>query len=194
MINILKYLLLLVVSVWLGIKISQDPGHVLIQYNHLNIETTLWFLVLILFAIFTLIVFLANITKYMTQLFFCLKSSVKPDKLGRSHKLCLQGIRSLLGNNWPQAENAFTKAEKDNPNLLSTLASIFSSSQYDLDKMNEHLKDAYVRYASDTNTILIIHAHILMQLGNFSDSLRKVKLLPSKRAEQTRGSCCIVEM
>lgn len=52
MIRMSVIFLLLLVSVWLGIQLSHDPGYVLISLNHWTLETTVWVAAFILLLAF----------------------------------------------------------------------------------------------------------------------------------------------
>ncbi|MEN9470966.1 MAG: HemY domain protein [Pseudomonadota bacterium] len=62
------FLLVLTISVWIGIKITTDPGYVLITWHHLALEMPLWLIVLILITGFILFYYLIRLIKYLLGL------------------------------------------------------------------------------------------------------------------------------
>lgn len=50
-------LLLLAFSVWLGWKIQQDSGYVLVTYGHWSIECSLWTAIILLLLLFIVLYF-----------------------------------------------------------------------------------------------------------------------------------------
>jgi HemY protein len=59
------FLLVLALSVWIGIKITFDPGYVLITWHQLALEMPLWLFVLILVISFILIYYLIRSIRYL---------------------------------------------------------------------------------------------------------------------------------
>ena len=53
--KILFFLIILALAVWLGLKITADPGYAIFSYAGYSVEMTLWAAVLIIFI--TLIIF-----------------------------------------------------------------------------------------------------------------------------------------
>lgn len=62
------FLLVLALSVWIGIKISFDPGYVLITWHQLALEMPLWLVILILVISFILIYYLIRSIRYLLTL------------------------------------------------------------------------------------------------------------------------------
>lgn len=62
------FLLVLALSVWIGIKITFDPGYVLIAWHQLALEMPLWLVILILVISFILIYYLIRFFKYLLLL------------------------------------------------------------------------------------------------------------------------------
>ena len=55
LIKIIIALIGFILAAWLGSILAQDPGYVLIQFLNINIETSVWFALLI--AVFSLTAF-----------------------------------------------------------------------------------------------------------------------------------------
>ncbi|TLY48652.1 MAG: hypothetical protein E6K54_01255 [Gammaproteobacteria bacterium] len=62
------FLLVLALSVWIGVKITADPGYVLITWHQLTLEMPLWLVILILIVTFILIYFLIRFFKFLVML------------------------------------------------------------------------------------------------------------------------------
>lgn len=59
------FLLVLALAVWIGVKITLDPGYVLITWHQFSLEMPLWLLILILIVGFILIYYLIRFFKYL---------------------------------------------------------------------------------------------------------------------------------
>lgn len=62
------FLLVLALSVWVGVKITADPGYMLITWHQLALEMPLWLVILILIITFILIYFLIRFFKLLAVL------------------------------------------------------------------------------------------------------------------------------
>jgi uncharacterized protein HemY len=62
------FLLVLAISVWIGIKITADPGYALITWHHLALEMPLWLIIFILIISFILFYYLIHLVKYFVRL------------------------------------------------------------------------------------------------------------------------------
>lgn len=62
------FLLVLAVSVWIGVKITSDPGYILINWHQLALEMPLWLGILILIISFILIYYLIWFLNYVFKL------------------------------------------------------------------------------------------------------------------------------
>ncbi|MFM2322210.1 MAG: HemY domain protein [Pseudomonadota bacterium] len=62
------FLLVLAVSAWIGIKITADPGYVLITWHHLALEMPLWLIIFILIISFILFYYLIRLIRYLIRL------------------------------------------------------------------------------------------------------------------------------
>jgi len=62
------FLLVLAVSVWIGVKITADPGYILINWHQLALEMPLWLGILILIISFILIYYLIRFLNYVFML------------------------------------------------------------------------------------------------------------------------------
>lgn len=62
------FLLVLALSVWIGVKLTFDPGYVLITWHQLSLEMPLWLFILILIIGFILIYYLTRSLNYLLML------------------------------------------------------------------------------------------------------------------------------
>ena len=66
--RLLIFLLVLALSIWIGIKITVDPGYVLITWHQLALEMPLWLVILSLIISFILIYYLIRFITYLLML------------------------------------------------------------------------------------------------------------------------------
>lgn len=62
------FLLILILSVWIGVKITADPGYMLITWHQIALEMPLWLVIVILVITFILTYFLIRFSKFFLML------------------------------------------------------------------------------------------------------------------------------
>lgn len=120
------FLLLLIVlagGAWIGEKMVQDPGYVLLAYEDTTIESSLWVLMVILFCAFL-------VMHWAVNLFF--KARIPTGKIRdwrerRQHKLAqrktLKGLIALSEGRWWKAQRLLNQsAEKSGQPLVNYLS------------------------------------------------------------------------
>lgn len=58
------FLLILILSVWIGVKITAGPGYMLITWHQIAVEMPLWLVIVILVITFILTYFLIRFSKF----------------------------------------------------------------------------------------------------------------------------------
>lgn len=109
------FLLVLALSVWIGIKITLDPGYMLITWHQLALEMPLWLVILILGISFVLIYYLIGLFKYLFMFPKRWRQNLDKKRLQKTTAMDDQRLFSVLyqkPQNWhhileilPQLEN-----------------------------------------------------------------------------------------
>lgn len=143
--KLILYFIILLISVWLGIKIHANPGYVLISYQHWSIETSLWFALLAL--VLTLIV-LYIVFQILHALFGV------PNKwhgwAGRrrrqkARKLTNRGLCELAEGNFKVAEKYLIRAAQfsETPVINYLAAASSAQGQQAFEQRDNYLRLAY---------------------------------------------------
>ncbi|EKD54117.1 MAG: protoporphyrinogen IX and coproporphyrinogen III oxidase HemY, partial [uncultured bacterium] len=107
---LILFLSVLVLFVWLGLKIQNDPGYVLFAYDQWTIETPLWFVIaatVIFFILFYIILqFLIRLGNVATQF----RTWAQQRRLRRAHERTSRGLMELAEGQWKLAEKNLLKA------------------------------------------------------------------------------------
>lgn len=110
----MRYLLLiflvLLSAIWLGIWMSQDPGYVLISYNHWTAETSLWIGIAILFISFLLFYILLRIGSRISSFPESFARWQRSRRFRKARILTNFGVCQLMEGHWQRAEKTLTKA------------------------------------------------------------------------------------
>ncbi len=138
------FLLVLALSVWIGVKITVDPGYMLITWHQLALEMPLWLVILILVISFILIYYLIRFIRYLLMLPKQWRHNLNKTRSQKTMALDDQRLFSALyqkPQNWhhileilPQLENK-TWISKDQIQQLQqeSVENLLSQEQYTYD-------------------------------------------------------------
>ncbi len=143
--RLIIYFLLLLASVWVGLKIHKDPGYVLISYQQWNIETTLWFAIISIIIVFLLLSFLLRLLRGTSALGDRLSQWSEQRKSRRANRLTNQGLCQLAEGDWHAAEKNLLKGAKQSETpLINYLAAAGAAAQLGHDEdRDSYLRDAH---------------------------------------------------
>lgn len=145
--TLIFYFIILLISIWLGIKIHADSGYVLVSYQNWSFETSMWFAALCLFLSIIVIYFLLRFLHYILGLSGYLHRWSDHRKLKKARKWTNQGLCELTEGHWQRAEKLLIRAVKysDTP-LINYLAAASAAQQ----QQAYDRRDNYLRLAHDS--------------------------------------------
>ena len=155
MIRFAIYFLFLLGSVWLGIKIAESPGYVLISYQHWALETTLWFATIATIVSFFALYFAA---RFLITI-FSLGSSISRWSANRKNKKIREvtnmGLRALAEGNYHSAEKYLTISvgQGETPLINYLGAAHAAQGRGDIKKRDEYLHLA--QQCSDNSEVAV---------------------------------------
>lgn len=138
------FLLVLTLSVWVGVKITVDPGYILITWHQLALEMPLWLFILILLIGFILIYYLIRFFRYLLMLPKQWRHNLEKKRSQKTIALDDQRLFSMIHQkpqNWhhvleilPQLENK-TWISKDQIQQLQqeSIENLLSEEKYTYD-------------------------------------------------------------
>lgn len=135
------FLIVLVLAVWAGIKIAEDPGYTLLVYRQWSVELPLWLAFAIAFFAFAFFYF---VIKLIAEFGFYNQRVgywAKRRKHQQAHKLLCRGLIELLEGNWKQAEKHLTTKvlESETPLVNYLMAANAAHEQQAFDRRDEYL-------------------------------------------------------
>lgn len=146
--RLIIYFLLLLASVWVGLKIHKDPGYVLISYQSWNIETTLWFALISIVIVFLILYFLLRLLRGTSMLGGRFGQWFEQRKSRKANRLTNQGLCQLAEGDWHTAEKNLLKGAKHSETpLINYLAAASAAAQLGHDED----RDSYLRAAHEAN-------------------------------------------
>jgi HemY protein len=142
--RIIFYFLIVLASIWLGLKIYQHPGYVLINYKDWVIETTLWFAIVVAVLFMLLLHFLYRLFHYIAGIPTRIHSWSYLHKHDKSTKNLNLGFRDFILGKMPSAEKLLVKSANLNENTFISycIAAAAAQNQGAIERRNEYLKKA----------------------------------------------------
>lgn len=183
----LLLLLVLAAGAWVGEKMIQDSGYVLIAYNQTTIETSLWVLLLSVVILFILGHWLVNLitrTRFPTAR---LKVWTEHRNQRISRRKTLKGLTALSMGNWAQAQKQLAQAaERSDLPLVNYLAAARAAHEQNNEKAaDELLQKARLSSPEAEVTVAISQAEIQLSRGQLEPCLATLLKLRSMAPKNT---------
>jgi HemY protein len=136
---------LLLVTIWFGIVIHQDPGYVLIAYKHATIEMTLWMALLMLILTILVVFILSLLLSKSSKMPGRIKYWLMQRRLSRNRFLTNRGLCAWAEGKWRSAEKLLIKGAKASPDsLINYLAAARAAQELgQYEKRDHYLRQAH---------------------------------------------------
>jgi HemY protein len=174
-------LVVLIVSIFIGIKIAEDPGLMMLSYGHWTIEMPLWFAAisaLLLFFVGYLLLQLFNDIDFSVYRF---RQWLQWRRKNKSFSKTNRGLVELLEGDWQNAEYYLQAGvhQSDSP-LVSYLASAKAAHELQtFDKRDAYLRKAYEAMPHAELAIGLVQAQFQVDGGQNEQALVTLKRLRS---------------
>lgn len=142
--KIIFYFLILLASIWLGVKIHASSGYVLLAYKTYTLETTLWVAVIAILVTFFLCYFLLRLASGISNTPKRIRTWWANYTYKKSHSRFIKGMQDIAEGNWRSAEKKLLRAAKNKDiAMLNYLAAAISAQQQQaFDRRDEYLGKA----------------------------------------------------
>lgn len=171
----------------IGLLMNQDTGYVLISYNHISIEASIWvFAVAVIFALFILS-WCKDIVVVMLRpgSFLGKMTGAINDK--KASKNTINGLFELMGGNWAKAEKLLTHSAKNVPYpLINYIGAAYAASEQDAYERSKNLLRSAHQVSPDAEFVVsFAQSQIQMRQRHFENALatllRLHKIQPKHR-------------
>lgn len=172
-------LIFLIAAVWLGVKLAQDPGYILIAYQHWTIEMPLWLGIvlstltfLVLYGIFRFFHHLKRTGKYWQ---FWSKKWRKQRAIEKTYR----GFLDIVNGRFKSGEKKLSHAASDSPlsliNYLTAAKAAFFQKAYA--RSENYLNQALEKEPDAAIAIGITKATLEVEAKAWKDALETLKPL-----------------
>ncbi|MFC3908002.1 heme biosynthesis HemY N-terminal domain-containing protein [Legionella dresdenensis] len=147
MIKLLLLFAVLLVSVWVGVQLSHDPGYLLIAINHWTVETTLWVAITGMIIVFLLLHGLLVLLNRLHRLPENYQQWKVKHRTQKAQAKTRKGLIEFSEGHWQSAQNHLIKAL---PNTDTPLINYLTAARAAQEMGDNQLRDDYLREAQQS--------------------------------------------
>jgi HemY protein len=165
----LMLLLVLLAAGALAWLVRADAGYVLLQYGHTRVETTLWFGLLLLFALLLLMLLVARLWRGLSGLWRRVRGHPAGSAGHMSRDRTAQGLRAYFEGDWERAARLLARGAERSPYPLANhlLAARAAAARGDATLAEGFLAlAAELPDAAAAAAVSVERARVQVQLGN----------------------------
>ena len=166
-------LIIFIVSVFLGLKISEDPGFAFFSYKNWSMEMPLWFAVLSVIVVFFLSFWLVRMFDTVDFSLYRFRNWRRLRQKSKSYSKTNRGLVELIEGNWLSAEEYLLDgiAQSDAP-LINYLAAAKAAHERNaFDKRDSYLRKAHDVAPHAELAIGLTQARLLFEQGQLEQAL-----------------------
>ncbi len=163
--RLILFLLLLIVSVFIGVAVSRHPGYLLLTYSHVMVQMPLWFVVIGIVVVFFVFYLLINSFDHLQFLFFRIKNWWHSRQSQHIYTRTQKGLAMLVEGDWKKAEKLFIRASSNVPDPLIHYLSAAKAAQAQgaLSRRDDYIKLAYQKVPQAEMAIGLTQAELEME-------------------------------
>jgi HemY protein len=161
----ISILFLFIFSIYVGLKIIQDPGLAFFTYQNWSVEMPLWLAVLVFFIICYAIYMLANFFDSLGFSFYKMKNWLHWRREHKAFSKTNRGLLQLIEGDWQLAENLLLQGV---PQTEAPLINYLAAAKAAHELGNYTRRDSYLQKAHDIspeNDVVIGLAQAQLQLN-----------------------------
>ncbi len=147
MIRIIKFFILLLGSIWVGVQLYHDPGYLLITRNHWSLETTWSVAIPALMISFLLIHIIWSVLHWFVHIPQTWKAWITKHRLQKAQSKTRQGLIEFSEGHWKEAKKHLINALPDTETPLLNYLTAARAAQ---EMGDSKLRDDYLREAQQS--------------------------------------------
>lgn len=181
MMNLIIFLIFIAASAVLGVSIAQDPGMLLIAYQHTTVEMPLWLGVILAFMAVFLLYTAIRLILALIYAPTHAKEWFMQNSLRRARRRTVAGFIALAEGHWAKAEKLFvSSSHQKHTALINYLCAATAAEKLgETTKRDEYLRQAHSYDGRAELAIGITAARLQMDSGQWEQSLATLTRLHS---------------
>lgn len=171
--RIILSVLVLFFSVWVGLKLIDDPGIALFIYHNWSVEMPLWFAALSFLVIMYLFYICMRLVEGIEQGFFRWKNWLRWRRKYKSYSKTNRGLLELIEGQWRNAENHLVEGieQSDTPLINYLGAAKAASERGAFDKRDTYLRMAHELAPQESLAIGLVQVELQIKQQHFEQAL-----------------------
>ncbi len=171
--HLIIFFVILLLAVWLGIVMHNDPGYVLVAYKSWSLETTLWATILSILVLFIILYFLITLFRGASSASGRISSWTTNRFTQKARKQTNIGLCEWAEGKWQAAEKKLLKAAKhsDIPLLNYLIAARAAQAEGEYDKRDTYLRLAHASTPGVEVAVGLTQAQLQLAAGQLERSL-----------------------
>ncbi|MEH6470699.1 MAG: heme biosynthesis HemY N-terminal domain-containing protein [Halopseudomonas sp.] len=170
-----------------GELIVQDPGYVLLSYQHTTIETSIWGLGAVLLLGFTALYILIQLIQYLLQRRRKIHDWSETRQRNQANRKTLSGLNALSAGNWSKAQRLLSQAAPNSDvalvNYLAAARAAHEQNQHE--SCDELLNQARLIAPKAEVAIGVIQSQIEIERSQWESALATLVQLRHKAPKHT---------
>lgn len=166
-------IIILIFSVWLGLRVAKDPGLALFTYNNWSVEMPLWFAILSFVATLVILYFIVRFFDGIDTGFYRWKNWLRWRRKNKAYSKTHRGLLELIEGHWRNAENYLLEGiEQSDTPLINYLAAAKAAHERGaFDKRDMYLHQAYDLVPQAEVAIGLTQAQLQFDQGQLEQAL-----------------------
>lgn len=184
----LVLLLVLIGSVWLGLKLAADPGYALFSYHNWSVEMPLWFAVLSFILLLCVLYFVLHFLESIDLSLYRFKNWLRWRRKNKSYSKTNRGLVELVEGSWRNAEHYLLEgvARSDAPLINYLALAKTAHEQHAYDRRDSYLRKAYDVAPQAEIATGLTQARLQLSQGQLEQALATLKHLYSLVPKQVQ--------
>lgn len=171
--RIILFFLIVLAAIWVGLRIHEDPGYVLLAYQNSTVEMPLWAAVVTVLLAFLFFHFAATVLHYFGTLSGRMSRWSRERRHRKALQLTTRGFIALKEGLWSEAENLLIHAvdKQENPLINYLAAARAAQEQGDLQRRDNYLRRAQRSMPEAKVAVDLCQAQLQLEEGEYAQAL-----------------------
>ncbi len=167
------FIVLLIASVWIGLKVSEDPGYALFMYRHWSVSMPLWFALLSLFALLFVMYLVMGLAGRVDSAFYRWRNWLRSRRKDKSYNKTNRGLLELAEGRWKNAEHCLLEGvNQSSAPVINYLAAAKAAHEQKLfDKRDVYFRKAHDLAPKGDVAVGLMKARMQYQQGQYEQAL-----------------------
>lgn len=166
-------LVIFILSIWLGLTISEDPGYAFFSYQHWSVEMPLWFAVISFLIVLWILYGILRFFDGIDMIWIRCRHWLQLRRKHQSYSKTNRGLIELVEGQWKSAESYLVEgvAQSDAPLINYLAAAIAAQEQHAYDRRDSYLSRAH-HFAPKANVAIgLMQARLQLDQGQLEQAL-----------------------